>query len=47
MFDLQQNREGAVQHYQAALSAGDPTPDTKAAAERGLREPYQPPAQRR
>jgi len=42
MLDLQQNREAAVQHYQAALSAGDATPDTKAAAERGLKEPYHP-----
>ena len=47
MLDLQQNRESAVQHYQAALSAGDPTPDTKAAAERGLKEPYQPSAAQR
>ncbi|MBZ5646233.1 MAG: tetratricopeptide repeat protein [Acidobacteriia bacterium] len=47
IFDLQDNRESAVQHYRAALAAGDTTPDTKAAAEHGLKEPYQPPAQRR
>lgn len=42
IFDIQQNREGAVAEYRAALAAGDPTPDTKAAAERGLASPYQP-----
>ncbi len=42
IFDLQDNRESAMQHYRAALAAGDPTPDTKAAAERGLKAPYQP-----
>lgn len=48
MLDMQQDRDAALQHYQAALAAGDPTPDTKSAAERGLKEPYHPPvAQRR
>lgn len=46
IFDLQENREVAVQHYRAALAAGDTTPDTRAAAERGLAAPYQPPAAR-
>ena len=32
--------------YRAALAAGDSTPDTKAAAERGLAAPYRPPAAR-
>ncbi len=47
IFDLQENRAGAVQHYQAALTAGDPAPDTRSAAERGLKEPYSPPARKR
>src|SRR5947207_1229104 len=42
IFDIQENREVAVQHYRAALQAGDPTPDTKAAAEKGLAAPYLP-----
>jgi tetratricopeptide (TPR) repeat protein len=42
MADMQDDRESAVQHYQAALTAGDTSPETKAAAERGLRQPYQP-----
>jgi len=42
IFDLQDQREAAVAEYQAALQAGDPQPDTKAAAERGLASPYQP-----
>ena len=41
--DIQENREAALEHYKAALSAGDAAPDTRAAAERGLKEPYQPP----
>ncbi|HET6935521.1 MAG TPA: DUF4932 domain-containing protein [Candidatus Angelobacter sp.] len=43
IYDIQQNRDAAVQHYRAALAAGDPTPDTKAAAEKGLNAPYAPP----
>lgn len=42
IFDIQEKRDVAVGHYQAALQAGDPSADTKAAAERGLAEPYQP-----
>ena len=41
IFDIQQNREVAMGHYRAALAAGDPAADTKAAAERGLAAPYQ------
>jgi Domain of unknown function (DUF4932) len=41
IFDIQQNRDVAVEHYRAALAAGDPSADTKAAAERGLAAPYQ------
>ncbi len=43
IFDLQENRDAAVVHYRAALAAGDPAPETKAAAERGLQQAYQPP----
>ena len=43
ILDLQDERENALAQYQAALSAGDPSPDTQKAAERGLKEPYQPP----
>ncbi|HEY6307825.1 MAG TPA: hypothetical protein VI488_15340 [Candidatus Angelobacter sp.] len=42
IFDIQLNREAALAEYQAALAAGDPQADTKAAAERGLEAPYQP-----
>ncbi|HVG90152.1 MAG TPA: tetratricopeptide repeat protein, partial [Alphaproteobacteria bacterium] len=43
IYDLQQKREEALAQYQAAISAGDPQPDTRAAAEKGLAGPYQPP----
>ncbi|HKF20199.1 MAG TPA: hypothetical protein VKE93_01445 [Candidatus Angelobacter sp.] len=42
ILDLQEQRDAAVTEYRAALSAGDPTPDTKVAAEQGLSAPYQP-----
>lgn len=45
IFDVQDNREQALVHYRSALQAGDPTPDTKTAAEKGIAAPYQPPAQ--
>ena len=41
--DLQAERDEAVSHYQAALQAGDKNPATRAAAERGLQKPYEPP----
>jgi len=43
LLDLQEQREAAVQQYRAALEAGDPAPETRAAAERGLKHPYEPP----
>jgi tetratricopeptide (TPR) repeat protein len=46
ILDLQEEREAAVAQYQAALNIGDASPDAKSAAERGLKEPYQPPAAR-
>jgi hypothetical protein len=42
IYDIQQNRDVAVEHYHAALAAGDPSADTKNAAERGLTTPYLP-----
>jgi len=42
IYDIQLERGRAVEHYQAALAAGDPSADTKAAAEKGLANPYQP-----
>lgn len=46
IFDLQENREAALRHYRAALAAGEITAETRAAAERGLQQPYQPPVAR-
>jgi hypothetical protein len=42
IYDIQENRTAALVHYRAALSAGDTTPDTRAAAERGIAQPYAP-----
>ncbi|PYX38062.1 MAG: hypothetical protein DMG75_05010 [Acidobacteria bacterium] len=44
IFDLQQSREAALNHYRAAKTAGGSLPEAKAAAERGLEQPYEPPA---
>jgi tetratricopeptide (TPR) repeat protein len=38
--DLFGSREQAVQHYQAALAAGDTTPGTREAAQKGLQESF-------
>jgi len=46
IYDLQENREAALMHYNAALNAGDSAPDTKTAAQRGLQRPYEPPIKR-
>jgi len=43
IFDLQEEREAALDHYRAALSASASLPEAKAAAERGLQQPYEPP----
>ena len=45
--DLQGNRQAALESYQAALKAGDSSPEIKTAAEHGLKEPYAPPVQRK
>ena len=44
ILDLQDDREDALVQYKAAIDAGDISADTKAAAERGLKAPYEPPA---
>lgn len=43
IFDLQGERDSAVAQYQAVLNMGEAPAQTKTAAERGLKEPYQPP----
>ncbi len=43
ILDLQDDREAAVEQYKAALGAGDSSPDTRSAAERGIQSPYEPP----
>ena len=37
----------AIEHYQEAMKKGGGLPEIKAAAQRGLDEPYEPPAGRR
>lgn len=41
--DINDEREEALKHYKAALESGDASPEIKAAAERGLQQPFQPP----
>lgn len=43
IFDLQDKREEALKQYNAALADNDPKPDTRAAAERGMKSPYTAP----
>ncbi|HEY0564950.1 MAG TPA: tetratricopeptide repeat protein [Terriglobales bacterium] len=43
IFDLQDNRENALMHYNAALNSGDSSQDTKAAAQKGIDHPMQAP----
>jgi tetratricopeptide (TPR) repeat protein len=42
IFDLQEDREAAMDHYRAAVTAGSGLPEAKAAAELGLQKPYEP-----
>ena len=44
IFDLQEDRAAALDQYRAALSASGSLPEAKAAAERGLQQPYEPPS---
>ncbi len=40
LYDVQSNRKKAVSEYQAALITRDSQPDTKAAADQGLKQPF-------
>jgi tetratricopeptide (TPR) repeat protein len=40
LYDIEDERDHAVSEYQAALVARDDRPDTKLAAEEGLKQPY-------
>jgi len=45
IFDLKEERDVAVDHYRAALEvAGITLPEAKLAAQRGIDQPYEPPA---
>ena len=45
IFDLKEERDVAVDHYRAARDAAGATlPEAKTAAERGIEQPYEPPA---
>ncbi|WP_263366398.1 hypothetical protein [Edaphobacter bradus] len=43
LYDVQSEREKAVEEYRAALTVRDSRPDTKAAAEQGLKQPFAAP----
>ena len=44
IFDLQEDRAAALDHYRAAANAGSGLPEAKAAAELGMQQPYEPPS---
>lgn len=44
LLDLEGKRDAAVAEYAAAMGAGDPSAETRAAAEEGLQEQFAPPA---
>ena len=45
IYDLQSDRDSAVEQYKSALAAGDPSPEVKNAADKGLLKAYAPPTQ--
>jgi hypothetical protein len=45
IYDIQDERDQAVNEYRAALTVRDGQPDTRLAAEKGLKEPYAVPGQ--
>lgn len=47
ILDIQEERDGAVAQYKAALATSNVPDDAKSAAERGLQTPYQPPTAKR
>jgi hypothetical protein len=46
ILDLEEERAAALDHYRAALTASAQLPEVKAAAERGIQQPYEPPSPR-
>ncbi|MGH9511012.1 MAG: hypothetical protein ACRD2U_02635 [Terriglobales bacterium] len=44
IFDLQEDRDAALDQYRAAITSGAALPEVKAAAEHGLQHPYEPPS---
>lgn len=42
IFDLQEERDAALDHYRAALTAASALPEAKAAAEKGIQQPFEP-----
>jgi tetratricopeptide (TPR) repeat protein len=46
IFDLREEREAALAQYRAALAFGDSNPEIRTAADRGISQPYEPPASR-
>ncbi len=46
IFDLQENRDAALDQYRAALAAASTLPEAKAAAEKGIQQAYEPPVHR-
>jgi hypothetical protein len=46
IYDLKEQRDAAMDHYRAALNAAGILPGVREAAERGLKQPYEPPASR-
>jgi hypothetical protein len=45
IYDIQDERDQAVSEYRAALTVRDGQPDTRLAAEKGLKQPYALPQQ--
>ena len=43
LYDIKDDRKKALEEYQAALTVRDAQPDTKAAAEKGIKEPFSAP----
>ena len=44
IYDLKEQRDAAMSQYRDALNTGGTLPEIKAAAERGLQQPYEPPS---
>ena len=44
IYDLQDNRQAALDHYRTALNSGELDPAAREAAQQGLKQPYAPPA---